>query len=149
MYSTKGLDGLHSWVSERRHDLSSLDLEKIYQVQARIQYLHSLRHPSPAAPARTALESSIKEFPNNTQFLSLYLWGELKGRVYGRLQRLGMDLARNQKSGIVGTLWLVWAEATSAHRSFWHGGAERVRAALDTGINSEQVSSLRISSALR
>lgn len=41
--------------------------------------------------------------------------------------------------GVIGHLWAVWAEAVSAHRTFWDdggGGAERVRMALDKGINS-------------
>lgn len=72
-------------------------------------------------------------------FLSLYLFGELGNRVYGRVQRLVSQISSNEEGGAVAQLWAVWAEAMSAHRTFWDkggGGAERVRSALDKGINS-------------
>ena len=72
-------------------------------------------------------------------FLSLYLFGELGNRVYGRVQKLIYEISASEEAGVVGSLWAVWAEAMSSHRTFWDkggGGAERVRNALDRGINS-------------
>ena len=117
------------------------EAEEAHQLLCKLLYHHASRHASPASLARTALESAIQSFPNNTMFLSLYLWGEMGGRVYGRVQRLVADLSISEKAGVVGHLWAVWAEANSAHRTFWDaggGGAERVRVALDRAINSDR-----------
>jgi len=82
----------------------------------------------------------MKAYPDNTSFLSLYLFGELGNRVYGRVQRVVSQLSSADDAGIVGHLWAVWAESMSSHRTFWDkngDGAERVRIALDKGINSK------------
>jgi len=117
------------------------EVEEAYQLLVRLIYLHAKRHPSPASLLRDVLESAIDLFPNNTTFLSLYLWGETGGRVYGRIQRLTSKLAADSQSGpgVVGYLWSVWAEGVLASRTFWNEdgtGAERVRLILDRGVNS-------------
>lgn len=112
--------------------------EELLQLLVKLGHFHASRHSTPASSTREVLERAIQSFPNNTEFLSLYLWGEASGRVYGRIQRLVSDLTGENK-GIVAILWSVWAEAISASRTFWDargGGAERVRRALDRGINS-------------
>jgi hypothetical protein len=108
--------------------------EEAYQHLTRLIFLHTSRHPSPAALSRDVLEQAIVAFPNNTSFLSLYLWGEMGAKVYGRVQRLVAQLSRSD--GVVGHLWAVWAEGVGSSRTFWDGGADRVRMALDKAINS-------------
>lgn len=115
--------------------------EQSYQILCKLVHIHCSRHSAPASLARHTLEIAIAAHPNNTIFLSLYLWGETGGRVYGRVQRLIAHLSSASKdtAGVVGHLWSVWAEAMTAHRTFWDKsgrGAERVRRALDKGINS-------------
>lgn len=112
--------------------------EEMLQLLVKIVHFHATRHSTPASLARGILESAIAKYPNNTEFLSLYLWGEASGRVYGRIQRLVSDLTGENK-GIVAMLWSVWSEAIGSARTFWDprgGGAERVRRALDRSVNT-------------
>ncbi|WVQ61954.1 uncharacterized protein L199_000087 [Kwoniella botswanensis] len=120
---------------------SSGEAEYTLQLLTKILYFHSTRHSAPASLSRDTLELALSSFPNNTSFLSLYLYGELGGRVYGRVQRLIADLTsqRGSHGELVVHLWAIWAEAVSSHRTFWDEGgtgAERVRLSLDKGINS-------------
>lgn len=110
--------------------------EETYQLLTKVIYTYGSRHSIPASIAREVLEQAIDAFPNNTTFLSLYLWGETGGRVYGRVHRLVNQLT-GEKAGAVSLMWAVWAEAVSAGNMFWFGGAERVRRALDRAINSD------------
>lgn len=119
----------------------SYAIESADQLFSSILHVHCSRLFAEPGLARDALEGSISSFPNNTLFLSLYLWGEIGGRVYGRVQRLISQLSAGsiEGAGVIGHLWSVWAEAMSAHRTFWDqggAGAERVRTALDKGIQS-------------
>jgi len=131
-------------VIHRHMDLLPVEtcaMEEAYQFLCKLLYVHCSRHPAPASLARETLEIAISSYPDNTLLLSLYLWGEMGGRVYGRVQSLVSKLssASGDGAGVIGHLWSVWAEAMSAHRTFWDkggGGAERVRNALDRGINS-------------
>jgi hypothetical protein len=137
-YLTDGIEA----VRDRLENLIALlpdghpQAEETYQLLVKVIHIHCSRNPSPASLARDVLERAIAAFPNNTEFLSLYLWGETGGRVYGRIQRLVTDLT-SDGHGIVALMWSVWAEGTTAGRSFWEGGgAERVRRALDRSINT-------------
>lgn len=118
---------------------SSSYAEEAHQLLVKILYIHRSRHAVPAALSRDALTLAIHSFPHNTMFLSLFLFGELGNRVYGRVQKLIHDISTSDNAGVVGHLWAVWAESMTSHRTFWDmggGGAERVRNALDRGINS-------------
>ena len=141
-YLTSGIEPAQNVLMQQLKTLrpSSAEAEEVFQLLNRMLYVHTSRHPSPAALSRDTLELAIASFPNNTQFLSLYMWGELGGRIYGRLQGLIAQQLNSESGGINGQLWSVWAEAMSAHRTFWDaggGGAERVRNALDKSINSK------------
>lgn len=140
-YLTGGIAACGDLIARQLEQLSptSCSAEETHQLYNKIIHLHSSRHATPAALSRDALETAVKSFPNNTMFLSLYLFGELGNRVYGRVQRLISRISNAGDEGVVGHIWAVWAEAMSAHRTFWDqggGGAERVRNALDKGINS-------------
>ena len=122
--------------------LLSFEAEEVSQILAKLLYIHSTRRSIPASLFRDVLEKAVATYSNNTLFLSLYLWGELGGRIYGRIQRLVSHLISTSNSegqGVIGNLWSVWAESMLAHRTFWDkggGGAERVKMVLDKGINS-------------
>ncbi|ODO05840.1 hypothetical protein I350_04901 [Cryptococcus amylolentus CBS 6273] len=129
------------------HPTSSGECEEALQLLSQIMFRHATFTPStPAYLSRHVLERALGAFPNNTALLSLYMYGELHNRVYGRVQRLIGEMtaepsANAEGKGVVGYLWAVWAEAVAAHRTFWDaggGGAERVRMALDKGINSSR-----------
>nr|XP_031858056.1 uncharacterized protein CI109_006498 [Kwoniella shandongensis]KAA5525128.1 hypothetical protein CI109_006498 [Kwoniella shandongensis] len=141
-YLSKGVETVRDFCLQRVASCppSSPEAEETLQLLVKILHLHTSHHPAPAPLIREVLEIALASFPNNTMFLSLYLFGELGGRVYGRIQRLISEFtSRAEGSGVVTHLWAVWAEGVSAHRTFWDkggGGAERVRTALDKGINS-------------
>ncbi|WVQ97651.1 hypothetical protein IAU59_004765 [Kwoniella sp. CBS 9459] len=140
-YLVDGVDSARSLVIETysKQLPASAEAEESLQLLSKLLYLHASRHPSPPSLSRNTLELALRSFPNNTSFLSLYLHGELGSRVYGRVQRLIADLTSSSECGTVVHLWAVWAEAVSANRTFWDaggGGAERVRLALDKGVNS-------------
>ncbi|WWD09643.1 hypothetical protein V865_007771 [Kwoniella europaea PYCC6329] len=142
-YLTEDIDSTRSFLLNHLiiSPPSSGEAEYTLQSFTKILYFHSTRHSAPASLSRDTLELALSSFPNNTSFLSLYLYGELGGRVYGRVQRLIADLTsqRGSNGGLVVHLWAIWAEAVSSHRTFWDEGgtgAERVRLALDKGINS-------------
>ncbi|WVF70250.1 hypothetical protein IAT40_005039 [Kwoniella sp. CBS 6097] len=140
-YLANGIDTARSLViqtySQQVH--ASAEAEESLQMLSKLLHLDASRHSSPPSLSRDTLELALRTFPNNTSFLSLYLFGELGSRVYGRVQRLITDLSSSKDCGTMVHLWAVWAEAVSAHRTFWDaggGGAERVRLALDRGVNS-------------
>lgn len=113
-------------------------IEETLQLLVKTMFVHNGRHSSPASLMRGVLERSIGLCPNNTIFLSLYLWGESSRRVYGNVQRLTSRLI-TEDHGIVPLLWAVWAESQLASRTFYDeggSGAERARRALDRSINS-------------
>lgn len=113
-------------------------VEETLQLLVRTIFVYNSRHSSPASLLREVLERAITLCPNNTIFLSLYLWGEASRRVYGNVQRLTSRLV-TEDHGIVPLLWAVWAEAQGAARTFYDAGgsgAERVRRALNLSINS-------------
>lgn len=140
-YNTHGIDSAVA-VSDRQAVAlpeGSFELEASLQITSKIIHKHCDRVASPASLPRNQLEASIAKFPRNTQFLSLYLQGELRTSIHGRIQRLVAHLSIEDGS-IVTQLWSIWAEAMLA-KSFYDpgsGGAERVRNALDRAINSEK-----------
>ncbi|WRT64373.1 uncharacterized protein IL334_001305 [Kwoniella shivajii] len=143
VYLTDGIEVVQSFLLNQLTDQppSSGEAEEILQLLAKLLHLHSTRHASPASLSRDTLELALSAFPSNTSFLSLYLYGELGGRVYGRVQRLIAEITcgKERFGGLVTHLWSIWAEGVSSHRTFWDeggGGAERVRLALDRAINS-------------
>lgn len=136
IYLTDGVDAVRDKVAAVIAAQSPENSERTYQLLVHILHIHTSRHSTPASLFRDVLERAIAAFPNNTIFLSMYLWHESRTRISGRIQSLITRLTA-EEAGIVPLLWSVWAEAQSS-RLFWEGsGAERVRRALDRGINSK------------
>jgi len=145
-YLANDVDDAHQTILQHIDSVpvGSYEAEDGHQFLNKLLFVHSSRRAAPASLARDALEIAISSFPNNTLVLSLYLWGELGGRVYGRSQRLISHLisSSGESTGMIAHLWSIWAEAMSAHRTFWDkggGGAERVRMVLNKGINSPRL----------
>lgn len=141
-YLTRGINATQDILLQhiRRLPPGSAQAEDAFQLLTKILFEHSSRYPGPASLMRDVLELAIASFPNNTSFLSLYIWSESRGSIYGRVQKLIAKITdAADGSGVVGHLWSVWAEGVLAHRTFWDRGgtgAERVRSCLDRGINS-------------
>ncbi|EIW72388.1 hypothetical protein TREMEDRAFT_26535 [Tremella mesenterica DSM 1558] len=138
-YHTDGIDNVIKIVMQYMETLpqGGAEVESAVQFLCKILHVHRSRLPTPASVLRDILENAIVMFPNNTQFLSLYLYGEMGGRVYGRVQNLiGQMLTSNES--VIGYLWAVWAEGILGSRTLWDkGGGERVRLVLDKAVNSQ------------
>jgi hypothetical protein len=80
-YMADNLDAATRLLLEQSAHLApeSSALEHALQLLVKITHFHRLRHSLPAAIPRSILEQAIDSFPNNTSFLSLYLWGECTG----------------------------------------------------------------------
>lgn len=112
--------------------------EDVWQAYCHILHLHTQQHASPARLLRDTLETALERYPNNTQFLSLYLSTQLGHKIHGRVQRLITRLT-SEGAQIPALLWSVWAEGQLCSRTFWERkgrGAERVRAALSRAVAS-------------
>jgi hypothetical protein len=138
VYFTDGIEAAQAACHQQisRLPSGSIELEEALQLSARISFVHRSRNPAPASIMRGVLDNATDLFPNNTTFLSLYLWEEIRMRVHGRIHRLSGRLGG---TSIIGGLWSVWAEAVMSSRTFWDaggGGSERVRAVLDKVVNS-------------
>lgn len=115
---------------------SSAHAEELWQRFCQILYLHTTRQSTPAWLFREIVEDALRLFPQNTQFLSLYYWSQLRDKVHGRIQKHVTALTTGEVS-LTGLLWSVWAEAHMSSRTFWQddgAGAERVRVVLSRGI---------------
>ena len=68
-------------------------LEHLHQCRAKLLYHHAT-HASTFRPSelRTALAESIRLFPTNTMFLSLYAWNEARFRVDDRVRAIVRDV---------------------------------------------------------
>ncbi|MCJ1435689.1 hypothetical protein MMC27_005064 [Xylographa pallens] len=72
---------------------NSLPHELLHQSRARLLYYHTTRTRSfKPALVRSTLTDSVKRFPLNTIFLSLYAWNEARFRIDDRVRALVHDV---------------------------------------------------------
>ena len=111
--------------------------EETLQFLNEVQHRHHTRHPGPKALIRKNLGHAMYHYPNNTQFLSTFLWHQLqsglRGPIYDLIHRLTKPEGQLQS-----ILWSVWAEgvATTEIYSPGSGGASRVRATLRRSLST-------------
>jgi hypothetical protein len=72
-----------------RFGAQNIDFEEIHQSKARLLYHHMTTSKSyKPSLTREELEESIKLFPDNTIFLSLYYWLESRFRIDDRVRSM-------------------------------------------------------------
>ncbi|MCJ1394657.1 hypothetical protein MMC18_007537 [Xylographa bjoerkii] len=72
---------------------TSLPHELLHQSRAKLLYYHTTHsHSFKPALVRSTLTDSIKRFPHNTIFLSLYAWNEARFRIDDRVRALVHDV---------------------------------------------------------
>lgn len=118
-------------------DEGSCEREQTLQFLNEIHHRHSVWHPGPKGVIRQFLEQAMREFPNNTQFLSTALWHQsqsgLRGPTYELIHRLTAPEGTARS-----VLWAIWAEGVAATDIYapGSGGASRVRASLRRALGS-------------
>jgi hypothetical protein len=115
----------------------SFEKEQTLQFMNEMHHRHSTWHPGPKVVIRNFLDQAIKEFPDNTQFLSTALWHHLqsglRGPIYDLIHRL------TEPDGMVqSALWSLWAEGIAASDIYapGSGGASRIRTSLQRALSS-------------
>ncbi len=93
------------------HTLSEL----LHQSKARLLYYHastsSIFRPG---LLREELSQSIKIFPNNTIFLSLYRWNETRFRIDDRVRFILRDVVLvDPNETVVGWMFAIWHEVNA------------------------------------
>ncbi|MCJ1402120.1 hypothetical protein MMC11_005339 [Xylographa trunciseda] len=90
-------------------------LELLHQSRARLLYYHATHtHSFKPALVRFTLTDSIKRFPHNTIFLSLYAWNEVRFRIDDRVRTLVHDVvlanSNNSTQDIISHFFAVYIE---------------------------------------
>jgi hypothetical protein len=114
---------------------NSSSREELHQSKARLLYHHmtTVKYYKPSL-IRQELEESIKLFPNNTIFLSLYFWLESRSRIDDRVRSIVRNptFAESTKDSIIGHFFSVYTEL---HRSVSSGSTvHSVRAAFERAV---------------
>ncbi|KAI8051900.1 NRDE-2, necessary for RNA interference-domain-containing protein [Gilbertella persicaria] len=78
-----------------RHAERGYAAEMLWTEYATLLYHHALSQTHKASAIRTAMERALALFPNNTMFLSFYVWNESKTKIYNRVQHLLNDKLKN------------------------------------------------------
>ncbi|KAK6524879.1 hypothetical protein TWF281_011780 [Arthrobotrys megalospora] len=105
----KPLDEFISDVEEN----SKANIEEAYMSKARVFFRYALTARAyKAATFRVFLETAINKFPDNTSFLSLFVWNESRSKIEYRIRTM---LVPNTGSGegtpsVVRWVFSVWAE---------------------------------------
>ncbi|KAF3913780.1 hypothetical protein ABW21_db0200098 [Orbilia brochopaga] len=89
--------------------------EHAMMAKARLLYRYAAHaRPYKAATFRVFLEDAIARFPQNTAFLSLFVWNEARSKIEYRIRRMlagdNDDGTGKQEGGVVRWVFRVWAE---------------------------------------
>lgn len=100
---------------------------------------HVLRHPTRAAVHRDQLGEALRDFPSNTQFLTLYVDHESKAGLQSRIYNHVMARTHRDRS-LAEIVWSVWAMCRASRNIFDKdsGGNARVRAVLAKAVASDR-----------
>lgn len=111
--------------------------ELLHQAKAKLLH-HHVTHISYFKPAlmRSELTESIRLFPNNTIFLSLYAWNEARFRIDDRVRSIMRDVVLQDKQDtIIGWYFSIWTEL---HRGIDMGSnSHSVRATFEKAVESQ------------
>ncbi|KAK6497523.1 hypothetical protein TWF481_011929 [Arthrobotrys musiformis] len=88
-------------------------IEEVYMSKARVFFRYALTARAyKASTFRVFLESAIKKFPDNTAFLSLFVWNESRSKIEYRIRTLlAPDTGSDERTGsVVKWVFSIWAE---------------------------------------
>jgi hypothetical protein len=118
-------------------DAGSSEQEDTLQLLIEVLHRHSIWHPSPKAVIRQCLHGAMTAFPDNTIFLSTFLWHQLQSGLQRPIHDLTARLTEPNGT-LKGMMWSIWAESVTANDLYGpgSGGASRVRALFKKALDS-------------
>ncbi|KAF3926796.1 hypothetical protein ABW20_dc0100386 [Dactylellina cionopaga] len=118
------------------------NLERLYMSKARIFYHHALTaRPYKAAVFRVFLETAFERFPDNTAFLSMFVWNESRSNIESRIRQMLMPATTSEEraDSVVKWIFSIWAEMEmSAGRRM---NPNAVRNLFEKAVESERTKS--------
>ncbi|KAI9761786.1 MAG: hypothetical protein M1840_001705 [Geoglossum simile] len=111
--------------------------ELLHQGKARLLYLHTTVSRSfRPSMLRDEFAQSVRAFPQNTIFLSLFMWNEVRSRIDDRVRSIMTDVVlKERQDTIVGWAFSIWTELKSALGAGYN--TNTARAALERAMSSE------------
>lgn len=125
----------------------SAEEEELLAIQAKILFRHTqTRTAFRPGQLRETLEAALTEFPNNSIFLSLHFYNELRTRIENRVRRTLDKLILNEDTATSeGWLFAIYAEMHLNARSY---NTEAVRSLFERAVeNARSVHALSHPSA--
>ncbi|KAF3929553.1 hypothetical protein ABW19_dt0205711 [Dactylella cylindrospora] len=107
------LDDLIQDVDGNENSVNESILEQLYMSKSRLFYHYATTaRPYKAAAFREFLEPVIKRYPDNTAFLSLFVWNESRSKIEYRIRTMLMpDVSPNEtEQSVVKWVFSIWAE---------------------------------------
>ncbi|KAK6539997.1 hypothetical protein TWF694_008830 [Orbilia ellipsospora] len=133
------LKPLEDLIIDAEERANNSHLEQIYMSKARLFYHYALAaRPYKAAVFRTFLESATKKFPDNTAFLSLFMWNESRSKIEYRIRTLLVPETQSEERLGSVTKWTfsIWAEMQmSTGRKI---NANAIRSLFEKAVESER-----------
>ncbi|KAI9783090.1 MAG: hypothetical protein M1839_004259 [Geoglossum umbratile] len=110
--------------------------ELLHQGKARLLHLHATMSRSfKPSTLRDEFAQSIRAFPRNTIFLSLFLWNEARSRIDDRVRSIMTDVVlKERQDTIIGWIFSIWTELKSAPGAGYN--ANTVRATFERAVSS-------------
>ncbi|KAG9246252.1 NRDE-2, necessary for RNA interference-domain-containing protein [Calycina marina] len=115
---------------QERDQGGSSNHELLFQAEARLLYYHALHGPFRPALLRDRLTNSLKLFPRNTIYLSLYTFNESRLRIENRVRTMLNDIVLTPESdNLVSRFFAI-------HYELAHGTIHAARAAFEHAVVS-------------
>ncbi|KAH0541960.1 hypothetical protein FGG08_003592 [Glutinoglossum americanum] len=111
--------------------------ELLHHGKARLLHFHATMSRSfKPSLLRDELAESIKMFPQNTIFLSLFSWNETRSRIDDRVRSIMTDVVlKDQQNTIIGWIFSIWTELRATPGAGYNTNS--TRAAFERAVSSE------------
>jgi hypothetical protein len=120
----------------RSEGKQSAEEEEALALQAKIIFRHTqTRTAFRPGLLRQHLESALSHFPNNSIFLSMFLFNEMRTRIEGRVKKVLNDVTLSKDSATTES-WL-FAIYSELHMNGRNYNAQAVRALFERAIDSD------------
>ncbi|OZJ02841.1 hypothetical protein BZG36_03228 [Bifiguratus adelaidae] len=133
MAASKIFDWVLDVYKERKVE-RSIDAEELCMAYAKLLYHHQTTSKSYQPKVlRSVLEMALVSFPNNTAFLSLYVWNESRTKIEGRVRTLLQSCMDRQSSSLLWTFQIF----TELHYNLPYN-VHRIRALFEKALDDER-----------
>ncbi|KAF3312810.1 hypothetical protein TWF173_006841 [Orbilia oligospora] len=115
-------------------------IEEAYMSKARVFFRYALTSRAyKASTFRIFLESAIKKFPDNTAFLSLFVWNESRSKIEYRIRTMLAADTGSDEGSVVKWVFSIWAEMQMSLGS--NVNSSGVRNLFERAVESERTKS--------